>query len=83
MISDVVMPHMGGAKVAEQLAAERPKMKVLFMSGYAENTVLRHGVIDVRKCFLQKPFTRDLLATKLRELLDGAAESLGISAATS
>ena len=71
MISDVVMPHMGGAKVAEQLAAERPGMKVLFMSGYAENTVLRHGVIDVRKCFLQKPFTLKALACKIREILEG------------
>ncbi|MBZ5722952.1 MAG: PAS domain S-box protein [Acidobacteriia bacterium] len=70
MVSDVVMPHMGGAQVAEQLAAERPAMKVLFMSGYAESTILRHGVIDVQNCFLQKPFTLKALARKIREILE-------------
>jgi DNA-binding NtrC family response regulator len=70
MVSDVVMPHMGGVQVAEQLAAERPGMKVLFMSGYAESTVLRHGVIDVRNCFLQKPFALKALARKIREILE-------------
>jgi two-component system, cell cycle sensor histidine kinase and response regulator CckA len=70
MVSDVVMPHMGGAQVAEQLATERPTMKVLFMSGYAESTILRHGVIDVQNGFLQKPFTLKALARKIREILE-------------
>jgi len=69
MITDVVMPHMGGAKLAGQLAAERPRMKVLFVSGYAENTVLRHGAIDVTNSFLQKPFSLKALARKIREVL--------------
>ncbi len=69
MITDVVMPHLGGAKLAGQLAAERPTMKVLFVSGYAENTVLRHGAIDVTNSFLQKPFSLKALARKIREVL--------------
>jgi two-component system cell cycle sensor histidine kinase/response regulator CckA len=69
MITDVVMPHLGGAKLAGQLAAERPNMKVLFVSGYAENTVLRHGAIDVTNSFLQKPFSLKALARKIREVL--------------
>jgi len=69
MITDVVMPHLGGAKLAGQLATERPNMKVLFVSGYAENTVLRHGAIDVTNSFLQKPFSLKALARKIREVL--------------
>ncbi len=81
MISDVVMPQMGGARIAEQLAKERPGMRVLFMSGYAESTVARHGVIDVRSCFIQKPFTLKGLACKVREVLDAtpAARSAAAS----
>src|SRR6185312_6662769 len=70
MITDVVMPQMGGAILAEGLASERPDMKVLFVSGYAEATVLRHGAIDVTTRFLQKPFSLKVLARKIREVLD-------------
>jgi two-component system cell cycle sensor histidine kinase/response regulator CckA len=70
MITDVVMPNMGGAKLAGHLATERPGMKVLFVSGYAENTVLRHGAIDVTTRFLQKPFSLKTLAHKIREVLE-------------
>jgi len=66
----VVMPRMGGPKLAERLADERPDMKVLFVSGYAENTVLRHGKIDVTTRFLQKPFSLKTLAGKVREILE-------------
>ncbi len=69
MITDVVMPHMGGAKLAERLELERPHMRVLFVSGYAENTVLQHGAIDVLGRFLQKPFSLKSLARKIREVL--------------
>ena len=69
MITDVVMPRMGGAKLAEQLSTERPEMKVLFVSGYAESTVLQHGAIDMAGQFLQKPFTLKSLARKIREVL--------------
>jgi two-component system, cell cycle sensor histidine kinase and response regulator CckA len=70
MIIDVIMPHMSGARLAEQLLLERPGMKVLFVSGYAETTVLRHGAIDVTTRFLQKPFSLKMLAKKIREVLD-------------
>jgi len=70
MITDVVMPKMGGPALAEWLADERPNMKVLFVSGYAENTVLRHGRVDVASRFLQKPFSGKMLARKVREILE-------------
>jgi PAS domain S-box-containing protein len=73
MITDVVMPNMGGAKLAGHLATERPCMKVLFVSGYAENTVLRHGAIDVTTRFLQKPFSLKTLGRKIREVLETEA----------
>jgi PAS domain S-box-containing protein len=70
MITDVVMPRVGGTKLAEQLATERPDMKVLFVSGYAESTVLRHGPIDIVTRFLQKPFSLKSLAQKIRKVLE-------------
>jgi two-component system, cell cycle sensor histidine kinase and response regulator CckA len=70
MVTDVVMPRMGGPRLAERLAEERPDMKVLFVSGYAENTVLQHGKIDVATRFLQKPFSLKALARKVREVLE-------------
>jgi FixJ family two-component response regulator len=68
--TDVVMPRMGGTKLAGCLATERPSMKVLFVSGYAEHKVLRHGPIDVTARFLQKPFSLKALARKIRDVLD-------------
>jgi two-component system cell cycle sensor histidine kinase/response regulator CckA len=70
MITDVVMPRLGGPRLAERLADERPDMKVIFVSGYAENTVLGHGKIDVTTRFLQKPFSLKALARKVREVLE-------------
>jgi signal transduction histidine kinase/CheY-like chemotaxis protein len=82
MISDVVMPQMGGARLAGELASERPDMKVLFVSGYAETTVARHGAIDVTTRFLQKPFSLRTLALKMREVLDAGAPALAAAAAS-
>ncbi|MGO9125149.1 MAG: ATP-binding protein [Terriglobales bacterium] len=82
MISDVVMPKMGGPQLAAQLAAERPHLKALFVSGYAENTVLQHGNIDVRTQFLSKPFSLSTLAKKIREVLE-ISEPLACAAASS
>ena len=76
MITDVVMPQMGGARLAGELAPERPEMKVLFVSGYAESTVQRHGAIDVTARFLQKPFSLRTLAHKIREVLDADMPAL-------
>jgi two-component system, cell cycle sensor histidine kinase and response regulator CckA len=70
MITDVVKPQMGGAKLAAELASDRPGMKVLFVSGYAETTFQRHREIDVTTRFLQKPFSLKAMARKIREVLD-------------
>jgi nitrogen-specific signal transduction histidine kinase len=83
MVTDVVMPQMGGARLAAELALERPDMKVLFVSGYAETTVQRHGAIDVTTRFLQKPFSLRTLARKIREVLDADAPALAAAAASS
>jgi CheY-like chemotaxis protein len=80
MITDVVMPQMGGAKLAGELSSERPTMKVLFVSGYAEATVQRHGAIDVTTRFLQKPFSLRTLARKIREVLDTEVPALAAAA---
>ena len=72
IITDVVMPGMAGPKLAERLADERPDMKVLFVSGYAETTVLKRGKVDVTNRFLQKPFSLKMLARKVREVLEAS-----------
>ncbi len=69
-VSDVVMPLLGGRELAEQLATLRPECKVLFLSGYADEAVLRHGVLQANYAFLQKPFTPSVLAQKVRAVLD-------------
>jgi len=80
MVTDVVMPNMGGARLAGQLAIERPKMKVLFVSGYAENTVVQQGSIDVARNFLQKPFGLKTLARKIREVLESGVAARSAAA---
>ena len=72
MISDVVMPQIGGREVAGQLRAMRPGIQVLFMSGYTETTMLRGGNLGAGENFLQKPFTPLSLARRVREVLDRA-----------
>ncbi|HVR86661.1 MAG TPA: response regulator [Planctomycetota bacterium] len=70
LVTDMVMPQMSGRELAAQLGPERPEMKILFMSGYTEDAIARHGVLDPGTAFLEKPFTPDSLAKKVRELLD-------------
>jgi CheY-like chemotaxis protein len=70
LLSDVVMPGLGGKKLAERLTALRPGIKVLFMSGYTDDSVLRHGVREKEVVLLQKPFTPVVLARTVRERLD-------------
>ena len=74
LISDVVMPRMSGGELARHLLAQRPSLKVLFVSGYAEKTVVDHGVMELTGSFLQKPFALKMLALKIRELLDREGE---------
>jgi PAS domain S-box-containing protein len=70
MLTDVVMPEINGRELSEELAAVRPEMKILYMSGYTDDTVVRHGVLEERMAFLQKPFTADSLLRKVRDVLD-------------
>jgi PAS domain S-box-containing protein len=73
MVTDVVMPGIGGPEVAQRLAGRHPEMRVLYISGYTDDAMLRHGVREGVASFLQKPFTLDALARKVREVLDAGA----------
>jgi DNA-binding NarL/FixJ family response regulator len=64
------MPQMSGPELARRLTASRPEMKVLCMSGYTDDSIVRHGVIEARLAYLQKPITPESLTTRVREVLD-------------
>jgi nitrogen-specific signal transduction histidine kinase/ActR/RegA family two-component response regulator len=72
VVADVVMPKMGGRELVERLTRARPGMKVLYLSGYPDDAVVRHGVLESEMAFLQKPFTMEALALKVRQTLDAA-----------
>jgi two-component system, cell cycle sensor histidine kinase and response regulator CckA len=71
LMTDVVMPGIGGRDVAKQISAQRPDMKVLFTSGYTPDLIEGHGVLEPGLHFLQKPFTMSILVEKIREVLNG------------
>ena len=71
LLTDVVMPQMSGPAVAEKVAALRPGIKVLYMSGYTDDAVLHHGVLSQDMPFIQKPFSPTALRKKIREVLGG------------
>jgi len=70
LISDVVMPGMSGSELAARLEAERPGLRVLYISGYPEDAIARHGVLHPGRSFLQKPFPPGVLLRTVREILD-------------
>jgi CheY-like chemotaxis protein len=69
LLTDVVMPEMSGRELANRLTPVRPEVKVLYMSGYTDDVIVHHGVLDERTAFIQKPFAADVLARKVREVL--------------
>jgi len=70
LLSDIVMPNMGGRELADRMRGVKPNLKVLFMSGYVDDPVILQAVQEAAVPFLEKPFTRDTLAKKVREALD-------------
>jgi len=72
LLTDVVLPQMNGRALAQALSKVRPALEVLYMSGYTDDTIVRHGVLDAGTHFLAKPFTATGMARKVRAVLDGA-----------
>ena len=66
------MPGVSGRQLADQLTRLRPEIKVLYASGYTDDAILQHGILEPGIAYLQKPFTRVALARKVREVLDGS-----------
>jgi PAS domain S-box-containing protein len=74
MITDVIMPGMSGSQLAEKALVIRPKMKVLYTSGYTDDAIAQHGVLEPGTEFVQKPYSAEVLARKIRKILDGAKQ---------
>ncbi len=73
LLTDVIMPGgMSGRQLVEHITPQRPEMRIIYMSGYTDNAIVNHGILDSDAAFIQKPFTPDHLAKKIREVLDQA-----------
>jgi DNA-binding response OmpR family regulator len=70
LITDIVMPDMNGKELYETLAVRQPGLRVLYMSGYTDNVIVHHGVLEAGVNFIQKPFSVNTLAERVREVLD-------------
>jgi len=77
ILTDVVLPQISGRDLVERLAPSRPGMRVLYMSGYTENAIVTHGVLNADVGFLQKPFKVDQMVRKIREILDTVQPASG------
>jgi DNA-binding NtrC family response regulator len=75
MLTDVVMPEMSGRELAQRMAVLRPHTAVIYMSGYTDEAVGQHGLLDAATHFLQKPFTSERLLTLLRHVLEEAGRA--------
>jgi CheY-like chemotaxis protein len=75
LVTDLVMPRAGGREVAERLGPVHRESRVLFLSGYTDDALVRHGVLEAGVAFLHKPFTPTTLARKVREVLDAETAS--------
>ncbi|MBN1652260.1 MAG: response regulator [Deltaproteobacteria bacterium] len=76
LVTDVVMPRMNGRSLAQKLSKAQPTLKVLYMSGYPDSSIVHHGVLDAEAHFLGKPFTAAELTRKVREVLDSGITDL-------
>jgi CheY-like chemotaxis protein len=74
LMTDVVLPGLNGREVARRLVAQRPGIKVLYLSGYTDDAIVHHGVLEPGVAFLQKPFSPAVLGRKVREVLDSPAQ---------
>ena len=77
LMTDVVMPGISGPELARRLTSRRPEMKVLYMSGYTDEAIVRHGILVPGVAFLQKPFMHEALASKVHEVLEGGRRPVG------
>ena len=77
LLTDVVMPQMSGRELAERLITMRPQLKVLYMSGYTDDAIVRHGLLEETLNFIQKPFDSASVARKVREVLDSGNYPVG------
>jgi CheY-like chemotaxis protein len=81
LLTDLVMPQMGGRELADRIRETRPEIAVLFTSGYTDDEVLRRGLLDSHQAFVEKPFTAESLSRAVRATLDGSGDSLEAPAA--